>query len=189
MALTLWEISGIILVLACAVAAGAYFFSKTRVEPAGIVRANDFTDEKLRMAVIRAVKGVDVAAPDREKAERLIEELARHAAGKEYANIYPGLKVEVTEHWPDARCIITGNIAVIDIWVGHGIIGHGDGIRPIQVEINRQPALKLETRRPIKAAFDELHELPPKVAKTATDTTAKPARPSRKATIHGNGKR
>jgi hypothetical protein len=184
MALTLWEISGIILVLACAVAAGAYFFSKTRVEPVGIVRANDFTDEKLRSAVIKAVKGVDVASVPRERAQELIEELARHALGREYAIIW-GQTIEVTETWPDAKCIISGNIAVIDLWVGDSYMGDREGIRPVQVEVNRQATLKLETRRPIKAAFDELHELPPKVAKTATDTTTKPARPSRRATIHG----
>ena len=157
----------ILIALAFAVAIGAWFFSKTRIEPAGVVRSSDFSDERLRQAVIQAVKGVDVAAPAREDAERLIEELARHAAGREYANIYPGMKIEVTEHWPDARCIITGNVAVIDLWVGRSMIGKGDGIRPIQVEVNRQPTLKLETKRPIKDAWADIHSPPGKAEPVA----------------------
>ena len=161
MSLSLWEIAGIVLVLAVAVAIGAYFFSKTRVEPIGIVRANDFTDEKLRQAVIQAVKGVDVSKMSAEEAEAHLEELARHAIAREYANIHPGLKIEVTPNWPDAKCVISGNIAAIRPWVGHRIIGDKEGIRSVNVEVNRQPTLKLETKRPIKEAWEDIHS-PPK---------------------------
>ncbi len=151
----------VLLALACAIAFGAYFFSKTRIEPRGIVRANDVTDEKLRQAVIRAVKGVDVASMPREQAERHLEELSRHATAREYAEIY-AQPVEVTETWPDARCIISGNIAVIDLWVGHRIVGDREGIKPIQVEVNRQATLKLETRRPLKEAWSDITSPPAK---------------------------
>lgn len=150
----------ILLALAASISAGAYFFSKTRIEPIGVVRANDFTDEKIRAAVIKAVKGVDVSALSEEDAEAHLEELARHAVAREYASIYPGLKVEVTEHWPDAKCLISGNIAVIRPWVGRAILG-GTGIRAVNVEVNRAPTLTLTTKRPIKQAWEDIHT-PPK---------------------------
>jgi hypothetical protein len=156
----------ILIALAAAVAIGAYFFSKTRIEPRGIVRANDVTDEKLRQAVIRAVKGVDVASMPREQAERHLEELSRHATAREYAEIY-AQPVEVTETWPDARCIISGNIAVIDLWVGHRIVGDREGIKPIQVEVNRQSTLNLENRRTIKNAYDDIHSPPTRTEQVA----------------------
>jgi len=181
MSLSLWEIAGIVLVLAVAVAIGAYFFSKTRIEPVGIVRANDFTDEKLRQAAIQAVKGVDVSRMGAEEAEAHLEEIARHAVAREYASIYPGLKVEVTPHWPDAKCVISGNIASIRLWIGHRITGDKEGIRSVNVEVNRQPTLKLETKRPIKAAWDDINSPPAKsepVAprlKVAANASARPA--------------
>jgi hypothetical protein len=162
MSLTIWDFAWISLALAGAIAFGAYFFSKTRIEPIGIVRANEFSDEKIRQAVIRAVKGVDVASMPVEDAEAHLEELARHAIAREYANIHPGLKVEVTDHWPDAKCVISGNIAAIRPWVGHRIVGDKEGIRSINVEVNRQPTLKLETRRPLKEAWSDITSPPAK---------------------------
>jgi hypothetical protein len=180
MSLSVWDFAWILLALAAAVAFGAYFFSKTRIEPRGIVRANDVTDEKLRQAVIRAVKGVDVASMPREQAERHLEELSRHATAREYAEIY-AQPVEVTETWPDARCIISGNIAVIDLWVGHRIVGDREGIKPIQVEVNRQATLNLQTKRPLKAAWEDITS-PPKRSepvaprlKVAANASARPA--------------
>jgi hypothetical protein len=180
----------ILIALAFAVAIGAWFFSKTRIEPRGIVRANDVTDEKLRQAVIRAVKSVDVASMPREQAERHLEELSRHATAREYAEIY-AQPVEVTETWPDARCIISGNIAVIDLWVGHRIVGDREGIKPIQVEVNRQATLKLETRRPLKDAWGDLTSPPAKSEPVAPrlkvapppSTTPPPRAAPRKATL------
>ena len=175
----------ILLALAASVAAGAYFFSKTRIEPIGVVRANDFTDEKIRAAVIKAVKGVDVSALSEENAEAHLEELARHAIAREYASIYPGLQVEVTEHWPDAKCLISGNIAVIRPWVGRAILG-GQGIRAVNVEVNRQSTLTLTTKRPIKAAWEDINSPPKrnepvapirKVANAPAAISMKPAPP------------
>ena len=180
MSLSVWDFAWILLALAAAIAFGAYFFSKTRIEPRGIVRANDVTDEKLRQAVIRAVKGVDVASMPREQAERHLEELARHATAREYAEIY-AQPVEVTETWPDARCIISGNIAVIDLWVGHRIVGDREGIKPIQVEVNRQATLNLQTKRPLKAAWEDMTSPPGKAEpvaprlKVAANASARPA--------------
>ena len=162
MSLSVWDFAWILLALAAAIAFGAYFFSKTRIEPVGIVRANDFTDEKLRQAVIQAVKGVDVSKMSAEEAEAHLEELARHAIAREYANIHPGLKIEVTPNWPDAKCVISGNIAAIRPWVGHRIVGDREGIRSVNVEVNRQPTLKLETRRPLREAWSDLTAPPAK---------------------------
>ena len=160
------DIALILIALASAVGFGAYFFSKTRVEPIGIVRANDWTDEKIRQAVIKAVKGVDVASMPAENAEAHLEELARHAIAREYAEIHPGLQIQVTDHWPDAKALITGNTAVIRPWVGHRIAGES-GIREVVVEVNRQPTLKLETKRPIKEAWADIHSPPGKAEPVA----------------------
>jgi hypothetical protein len=167
MSLSFADFAWILLALTAAIAAGAYFFSKNRVEPVGVVRSNDFTDERLRQAAIQAVKGVDVSKMGAEEAEAHLEELARHGVAKEYAEIYPGLKVEVTPSWPDAKCVISGNIASIRLWVGHRIVGDREGIRSINVEVNRQPTLKLETKRPISEAWKDIHSPPGKAEPVA----------------------
>jgi hypothetical protein len=180
----------ILIALAFAVAIGAWFFSKTRIEPVGIVRANDWTDEKIRQAVIKAVKGVDVASMPAENAEAHLEELARHAIAREYAEIHPGLQIQVTDYWPDAKALITGNTAVIRPWVGHRIAGES-GIREVVVEVNRQPTLKLETKRPIKEAWSDIHSPPgkaepvaPRLKVAPTPSTTPPPRAApRKATL------
>jgi hypothetical protein len=156
----------ILIALAFAVAIGAWFFSKTRLEPIGIVRCNEWTDEKVRQAVIKAVKGVDVASMPVEQAEAHLEELARHAIAREYAEIHPGLQVQVTPHWPDAKALITGNTVVIRPWVGHRIVGES-GIREVVVEVNRQPTLKLENRRPLKEAWSDITSPPGKAEPVA----------------------
>jgi hypothetical protein len=167
MSLSVADFAWILLALTAAIAAGAYFFSKNRVEPVGLVRSNDFTDERLRQAAIQAVKGVDVSKMGAEEAEAHLEELARHGVAREYSEIYPGLRVEVTPHWPDAKCVISGNIASIRLWVGHRIVGDREGIRSINVEVNRAPTLKLETRRPIKEAWADIHSPPGKAEPVA----------------------
>lgn len=190
MSLTIWDFAWIIVALAAAVGVGAYFFSKTRAEPAGVVRSNEFSDERLRQAVIRAVKGVDVASMGVEEAEAHLEELARHGLAKEYAAIHPGVKVEVTPNWPDAKCVISGNIASIRPWIGHRIMGDKEGIRSVNVEVNRQPTLKLETKRPIKEAWDDIHSPPAKAEpvaprlKVASASVAKPIAPEPKTPIN-----
>jgi hypothetical protein len=87
MSLSFADFAWILLALTAAIAAGACFFSKNRVEPVGVVRSNDFTDERLRQAAIHAVKGVDVSKMGAEEAEAHLEELARHGVAKEYAEI------------------------------------------------------------------------------------------------------
>ena len=174
----------ILLALAGAVAVGAYWFSKSRVEPIGIVRANEWTDEKVRQAVIKAVKGVDVSKMGAEEAEAHLEELARHAIAREYAEIHPGLQVQVTDHWPDAKCVISGNIASIRPWVGHRIVGDREGIRVVNVEVNRQATLKLDTKRPLKSAWQDITTPPGKsepvapLRKIAAVPSARPIAPA-----------
>jgi|SanBayMetagenome_1026888.scaffolds.fasta_scaffold00038_19 hypothetical protein len=183
----------ILIALAFAVAIGAWFFSKTRLEPIGIVRANEWTDEKVRQAVIKAVKGVNVASMPVEEAEAHLEELARHAIAREYAEIHPGLQIQVTDHWPDAKALITGNTVVIRPWVGHRIAGES-GIREVIVEVNRQPTLKLDARRPIKEAWSDITSPPKRTeavaprlkvasAAPAPSTTPPPRAAPRKATL------
>jgi hypothetical protein len=191
MSLSFADFAWILLALTAAIAAGAYFFSKNRVEPVGVVRSNDFTDERLRQAAIQAVKGVDVSKMGAEEAEAHLEELARHAVAREYSEIYPGLKVEVTPSWPDAKCVISGNIASIRLWTGHRIVGDREGIRSINVEVNRQATLKLETRRPLKDAWGDLTSPPAKSEPVAPrlkvapppSTTPPPRAAPRKATL------
>jgi hypothetical protein len=166
MMLTFADYFWVLLALSGAIAFGAYFFSKTRIEPIGIVRANEWSDERLRQAVIHATKGVDVSKMSGEEAEAHLEELGRHALAKEYATLHPGLKVEVTPSWPDCKCVISGNIAAIRPWVGHRLLGD-EGIRPVNVEVNRQPTLKLEPKRPIKEAWADIHSPPGKAEPVA----------------------
>jgi hypothetical protein len=183
----------ILIALAFAVAIGAWFFSKTRLEPIGIVRCNEWTDEKVRQAVIKAVKGVNVASMPVEEAEAHLEELARHAIAREYAEIHPGLQIQVTDHWPDAKALITGNTVVIRPWVGHRIAGES-GIREVIVEVNRQATLKLDARRPIKEAWSDITSPPKRTeavaprlkvasAAPAPSTTPPPRAAPRKATL------
>ena len=181
MSLSVADFAWILLALTAAIAAGAYFFSKSRVEPVGLVRSNEWSDERLRQSAIQAVKGVDVSKMGAEEAEAHLEELARHAVAKEYAEIYPGLKVEVTPSWPDAKCVISGNIASIRLWVGHRIVGDKEGIRSINVEVNRQATLNLQTKRPLKAAWEDITSPPGKAEpvaprlKVAASVSARPA--------------
>jgi hypothetical protein len=154
---------------------GARFFRSVRIEPAGMVRGNDFSDEKLRRAAIQAVKSTSIMGQPRETAQKLIEEAVRHAVGKEYANIYKGVEIEVTETWPSAICIIPpGNTAVVEIWVGHTM--DNEGIKPIMAEVNRAPAIKLDGKKPIAAALAEINEPPPKQAVNAKPSPAPAAK-------------
>ena len=167
---------------------------KITIEPGRVIRSNPFTDERLRQAVIRDVKALKLGGLSREDAQKLIEEVSRHSLAKEYANIYRGMKVEVTENWPDAVCIISGNIAVIELWVGHSV--DGEGIKPVTVDIQRQAELKLDGKKPIREAFDELYELPPKVTpvrsqavaqapKASPQVSTAPPKATRKSKVRG----
>jgi hypothetical protein len=55
---------------------------------------------------------------------------------------------------------------VIRPWVGHRIAGES-GIREVVVEVNRAPTLKLETKRPIKEAWSDIHSPPGKAEPVA----------------------
>lgn len=166
---------------------GARFFRSVRIEPAGMVRGNDFSDEKLRRAAILAVKATSIKGQPREVAQKLIEEAVRHAVGKEYASIYKGVEVEVTENWPVATCIIPpGNTAVVEIWVGHTM--DREGLKPIMAEVNREPALKLDGKKPIKAVHDAIYAPPEKIAATAAKPVPSRTVPPKQAEKPGAGK-
>lgn len=154
-------IVALVLLIAGGVAA-RILLPRIQWETPRIVRGTEFTDEKLRKAAIKAANEAQIAGMGREKAQAHIEELVRHAVGKEYASIYPGTPIEVTENWPTATCIITENIAVIEIWVGHS--HDAEGIRPVRAEVRGRAPLKLDTRRPIRAVLDEMDAPPPKAA-------------------------
>ncbi len=165
----------IILLLIAGGIAARVLFPKVRVEPAGIVRGTQFSDEKIRQAVIRKVKALDVAQIPREKAQELIEDVAKHAAAEEYASVYRGLEVKVTETWPQVVCIISDNIAVIELWMGHTM--DREGIKPVTVEVNRGAVLKLDPRRSIKEVHAEPYTPPPKAAPAAAEGNHLKARP------------
>ena len=167
----------IALLLGAGILVGAKLFSRVRFEPAGFVRSNEIADERLRKAAIRAANEAQVGAMPREDAQAHIEELVRHAVGAEYASIYRGLEVEVTENWPAATCIITENIAVIEVWVGHTI--DREGLRPVRAEIKRAAPLKLDSRRPIKDVLQDRYTPP------AKDEPAEKPAPKRKAMMRG----
>lgn len=156
---------------------GVFLFRQVRIEPGRVIRANDFTDEKLRQAARLAVSKADISGLSREKAQELLQEIGRHALAVEYSKIYNKVGVEVTESWPVCTCIISGNIAVLEPWVGHTF--DGEGIKPINVEINRQPAKLLSNRPAIKSQLDTIFAPPAKTdpapVKIAAAAGAKPA--------------
>jgi len=149
---------GMPFILAC------WLFMKKGMEPAkqalGLFRINDFAIEKIRLAVIAKCKDAKIEGLPRAQAEGLVENLACHAIAETFAEIYPGRPFEVKRSWPQARCIISGNIAVVDCWMGLDYADDGEGVKPVNVEVRRAPALKLETKQPIKAALGDSHGLP-----------------------------
>ncbi len=149
---------GMPFILAC------WLFMKKGMEPAkealGLFRINDFAIEKIRQAVIAKCKDAKLEGLPRLQAEALVENLACHAIAEAFSEIYPGRPFEVKRNWPQARCIISGNIAVVDCWMGLDYADDGEGVKPVNVEIRRSPALQLDTRKPIKAALGDSHGLP-----------------------------
>ena len=152
--------------------AGVVLYRKHGLEPLGFYRINDFAVEKVRHAAIAACKSTSITGLVRKDAENLLSEVARHAIAQTFAEIYPQRPFKVTPDWPRADVIISGNIAVIDLWIGHDYMDDGEGIKPVNVEINRQATLKLDGRRPLKAALSEVFDGPDGTLK------AKPAPPS-----------
>lgn len=140
----------------------------------GIVTINDFTVEKVRQAIIKACEAAPIAGLSREKAQDLLREVARHAICHTFAGIYPGRPFEVTDRWPDATVIISGNIAVIDAWIGHDYMSDGEGVKPVNVAVNRAPVLKLDKRKPINVVLDEVFAAPPKSEKPESAQSSKP---------------
>lgn len=104
----------------------------------GIAVIRDQDDVAIRRAVSEACKGLPVKALSIEDAEGLIEETARHAVAKQLANANPGRAYAVTPHWPWAKCVISGNIAVVRVILGHDFMGDHDGLRAVNFEINRE---------------------------------------------------
>lgn len=173
----LWTIAALTIIAL----AGAGLLKRHGLEPFGMYRVNDFTVEKVRHAVIEACKGAQITGLSRDKAQHLLSELARHAVAKAFSEIYVGRPFKVTESWPAATVIISGNIAVIDLWLGHDYMDDGEGVKPINVEISRQPALKLDGKRPIKVALGEMYEPPAKAVASAGKTARKvPDAPTQK---------
>lgn len=167
-------------------ALGAFLLiRKHGLEPFGLYRINDFAVEKVRHAIIAACNSTSIAGLVRKDAENLLSEVARHAIAKTFAEIYPNRPFKVTPDWPRADVIISGNIAVIDPWIGHDYMDDGEGIKPVNVEVNRQPALKLDGRRPIKVALSEVFDGPDgtlkakPAPKSDSQTRAKPRLPAK----------
>lgn len=146
---------------------------------AGLFRINDFAIDKIRLAVISACRQIRTGGLSEEEITNLFRETARHTIARTFAEIYPKRQFKVTHSWPDATVIISGNIAVLKIWIGHDYADDGDGIRAVNVEIDRQPALKLDTRKTIKAALEESHGLPSvRADKPRPVANATPAKPT-----------
>lgn len=173
----LWSLAGGALI----VLAAFLLFQKHGLEPFGIVRINDFAVEKVRQRIITECSATSIAGLSTEDAENLLAEVARHAIAKTFSEIHRGKPYEVKPSWPGAKVIISGNIAVIKPWLGHDFTDDGEGVRAINVEVNRQAPLKLDGRRPLKVALSEVFDGPdgtlkPRAAppKTDSETKAKP---------------
>lgn len=168
---------GLPFILAC------WAFMRKGMEPAkqvlGLFQINDFAIDKIRLAVIAKCKDAKLEGLPRAKAEALVENLACHAIAETFAEIYPGRPFEVKRSWPQARCIISGNIAVVDCWIGLDFADDGEGIKPVNIEVKRAPALKLDTRKPVSEALNESHGVPNgrlQPPKTESISKPKPAR-------------
>ena len=115
----------------------------------GVYRKDDHLDERVRQAVITEVKKLDLKNIPRKKAQVLVESLAKHAIAKTFTEAY------AREYNPEifgAVCIITGNIAVVDVDLGIDYASDMEGVRPINVEIQRQ-AVMLDARPKIRRAI------------------------------------
>ena len=118
----------------------------------GLIRIDDTVDAKVRAKIITAIKALDLKGIPKLRAENLIEETACHAIAQAFAETYPGKEFKVTQSWPRARVIISGNIAVIAPWLGHDHIGDEEGFPAINVEVQRQ-AMILDARPKIRRAI------------------------------------
>lgn len=118
----------------------------------GLIRIDDTVDAKIRAKIIADVKALNLKGIPTLRAENLIEETTCHAIARAFAETYPGKEFKVTQSWPKARVIITGNIAVISPWLGHDHIGDENGFPAINVEIHRE-AMILDARPKIRRAI------------------------------------
>lgn len=161
---SLWVSATLFVVVGLPVIVCVWLFTRDGAEPArqalGLFKINDFIVEKIRQAILSKCSAVKVGGLNRSKAQHLIGEVARHAIAETFAAVYPGRPFEVTRSWPQVSVIISGNIAVIDPWIGLDFSDDGEGIKPVNVEVDRAPALKLDTRKTIKSVFEQAHPLP-----------------------------
>lgn len=178
----IWTLAALSLI----VLAGYVLVRKHGLEPFGLVRINDFAVEKVRRKIITECSATSVAGLSIEDAESLLREVARHAIAKAFSEIHPGKPFEVKASWPDAKVIISGNIAVIKPWIGHDYTDNGDGVKAVNVEVNMVPALKLDGRRPLKAVLNEVFDGPdgtlkakPAPPKYDSQTRARPRLPAK----------
>ncbi len=104
----------------------------------GIAVIRDQDDVAIRRAVAEACKGLNVKKLNIEEAEALVEETSRHAIAQQLANANPGRRYEVTHHWPQAKCVICGNIATVRVSLGHDFMNDHDGIRAVNIELDRE---------------------------------------------------
>jgi hypothetical protein len=142
--------------------------------------------DKVRRAIGDACKDFDCGDMAPQDAEEQLGEIARHAIGRTLAEINPKQPFEVNAHWPpEQKVIITGDIAVIAPSMGILLMGPHSRIEPITVRIKRAVVVKLDTRPPIKAVFDEMRAPPPKVAaaSAAKPTTQRATPAPRKRTL------
>lgn len=115
----------------------------------GVYRKDEHLDEKVRQAVIAEVKKLDLKNIPRKKAQKLVEAIAKAAIAKTFSETY------AREYDPatfDAFCIITGNIAVVDVDLGIDYASDMEGVRPINIEVQRQ-AVMLDARPKIRRAI------------------------------------
>lgn len=149
----------------------------------GIYQVNDFFIEKVRHAIIADVSRLKLGGLTEADATDLVFETTRHSIAKTFSEVYTGNKFKVTNDWPYATVVIVGNIAVVKPWLGHDQTDKGEGVKAINVEIDRAPALKLSTRDTIKSVFEQTHPLP----NNRTDEPRKVASLSAKPSANGEG--
>lgn len=125
---------------------------------------------KIARAIEDEIEGHDFGDHPDAFVEAELKERAKHIVGRAFAEIYRGQPFEVTKktvfdptvEWPRVNVIVRDNFALIRVNLGHSMMGKHAEMKAISVRIKRNGVIKLDTRRPIREAFEERYTPPPK---------------------------
>ncbi len=103
----------------------------------GLLRIDHQFEQHVREEVRKACAATDVRGLPRLRAARRIEAAARAAIVRCFAEQYPKRRFRISRNWPGAMTIVTGAIAVTEVWLGLDWSGDEEGLEAINVAIDR----------------------------------------------------